>query len=340
LRAAALALVLVAVAGVAACGGGEEAQRTFRNPIYRKNFRDPSVLRVGDTYYAYGTKDAQSTRSGITRTVVPGNVQTLRSSDLVTWKAGKDALPDVGTWAYDAKTWAPEVLDVDDDRFVLYYTGLSKSLGLQCVGRAVADSPEGPFVDRWSAPLVCQKDDGGSIDPSPFRDEDGKLYLLWKNDGNCCSKDTHIWVQRLSADGTRLVGRRASLIKNDQMWETEVVEAPTMWKENGRYYLFYSGSDFASDLYSVGYASCRRVFGPCRKSPKNPLVKSRCEASGPGHQTVVRDGDDRTWLVYHAYHAHPTPEQVDETVVWLDRLDWVRGKPVVRAPTCRRQPAP
>jgi len=341
LRRAVVALLLVAIlVGLAACGGGDAEPQTFRNPVYRKNFRDPFVLRVGDTYYAYGTKDAQSTRSGITRAVVPGNVQTLTSSDLVTWKTGKDALPDVGKWAYDAKTWAPEVAQVDEDRFVLYYTGLSKSLGLQCVGRAVAESPEGPFVDRWAAPIVCQQDGGGSIDPNAFRDDDGKLYLLWKNDGNCCAKDTEIWVQRLSADGTRLVGRRVSLIKNDQGWEAGVVEAPTMWRQDGRVYLFYSAADFASDLYSIGYARCRGVFGPCRKPRKTPLVTSRCEASGPGHQAIVRDGDERTWLVYHAYYAHPKPRQIDETVVWMDRLDWVKRTPVLHGPTCRRQRAP
>ena len=54
----------------------------------------------------------------------------------------------------------------------------------------------------------------------------------------------------------------------------------------------------------------------------------------------MRDGDDGTWLVYHAYYAHPTPRQIDETVVWMDRLDWVKAKPLVRGPTCRPQPAP
>ena len=33
-------------------------------------------------------------------------------------------------------------------------------------------------------PLVCQTALGGSIDPDPFRDSDGILYLYFKNDGN------------------------------------------------------------------------------------------------------------------------------------------------------------
>ena len=168
-------VVAAIVLAATACGGGDDPPPLFRNPVYHENFRDPFVLRVDDVYYAYGTKDAAGVRSGIRRTVDPGNVQVLRSRDLVRWKKGKDAMPKVGAWAYPQRTWAPEVLDVGDGTYVLYYTGLSNQLGRQCVGRAVARSPGGPFVDRWSEPLVCQTDEGGSIDPSPFRDDDGRF---------------------------------------------------------------------------------------------------------------------------------------------------------------------
>ena len=90
----ALALAAAIVATAPACGGEEE--RTFRNPVFAENFRDPFVLRVDDTYYAYGTKDAEGIRSGEDRQVVPGNVQMLQSDDLVTWKRTSDALPEVG----------------------------------------------------------------------------------------------------------------------------------------------------------------------------------------------------------------------------------------------------
>jgi beta-xylosidase len=333
----ALALAAAIVATAPACGGEEE--RTFRNPVFAENFRDPFVLRVDDTYYAYGTKDAEGIRSGEDRQVVPGNVQMLQSDDLVTWKRTSDALPEVGKWAYAARTWAPEVLDAGDGRFVLYYTALSATLGRQCVGRAVADSPTGPFVDRWNAPLVCQTDQGGSIDPSPFRDDDS-LYLLWKNDGNCCGMDTWIYAQRLSDDGLHLVGETARLVKQDKPWEANVVEAPTMWKQDDGYYLFFSANDYDTDLYAIGYATCERPLGPCTDAPDNPLVKSACDASGPGHQAVIRDDDGDTWLVYHAWHANPKPDEIDETVVWMDRLEWEDGRPLVRGPTCRPQPAP
>ena len=46
----------------------------------------------------------------------------------------------------------------------------------------------------------------GSIDAFAFEDTDGARWLFWKNDGNARGLDTSIWVQRLSADGTRLEG--------------------------------------------------------------------------------------------------------------------------------------
>ena len=66
---------------------------------------------------------------------------------------------------------------------------------------AVAANPKGPFVDSRTEPLVCQTDQGGTIDASPFRDADGKLYLYYKSDGNAVGKRTIIWGQRLSDDG-------------------------------------------------------------------------------------------------------------------------------------------
>jgi beta-xylosidase len=316
-------LFLVTAALLAGCGGGGDGERTFTNPVHAENFPDPFLLRVDDTWHAYATNDED------------GNVQTLKSQDLVTWTKGADALPQLGSWALPGNTWAPELLALDG-RYVLYYTAKSAEAGVQCIGRAVAESPDGPFRDTATRPLVCDRAEGGDIDASPFRNDDGSLYLLWKNDGNSIGEDTWIYVQRLTADGLGLMGKRARLVKQDAPWEGPVVEAPTLWREDGRYYLFFSANIFNSGVYAVGYATCDSPLGPCRDAPENPILKGACEASGPGHQTIVRDDNGRTWLVYHAYPASGE----DEREVWLDRLEWKDGKPVVNGPTCRAQPAP
>ena len=316
-----LAGLLTALAS--SCGGDSASSSPFRNPVYDADFPDPFVLRVDDTFYAYGTNSA-----GL-------NVQTLTSTDLVRWHRGADALPKLGRWAYSGKTWAPEVLARTDGTFVLYYTANAAEFGAQCIGRAEADTPTGPFVDSSSAPLVCQKAEGGSIDPSPFRDDDGRLYLLWKNDGNCCNEDTWIYSQRLSRDGLTLTGRRARLVRQDADWEASVVEAPTLWREEDGYFLFFSGNAFDSDLYAVGYATCQGPLGPCSDAADNPVLKSACGASGPGHQALLRH-EGNTWIAYHAYPA----DGGDERVLWLDRVSWADGRPDVAGPTCEPQPSP
>src|SRR5213075_1122009 len=86
-----LLLVVLVLAG---CGGSSRS--TFTNPVLNRDFPDPFVLKVGDTYYAYATN---------------GNgkqVQTLTSKDLVHWSPGPDALPQVGPWSFPGNTWAPE----------------------------------------------------------------------------------------------------------------------------------------------------------------------------------------------------------------------------------------
>jgi len=308
-------LLVLAVLLVAGCGGSSE--QTFTNPVLNVDFPDPFVLKVGDRYYAYATNGNDK------------QVQTATSKDLVHWTLGPDALPKVGTWDFPGSTWAPEVLSRADGTYVLYYTASS---GTQCVGRAVASTPLGPFVDSFSGPLVCQKGDGGSIDPDPF---DG--YLYWKNDGNSIGQPTRIWAQRLSPDGLRLVGLRRAIEQNgNQVWEGSVVEGPTMWKHDGRYYLFYSGGDYANDDYAVGYATCKGPLGPCTDAPENPILKTSCRAHGPGHNSLIEVGD-QTWIVYHAWLPN---HRGDKRVLWIDKLDWQDGKPVVHGPTCTAQAAP
>jgi beta-xylosidase len=296
--------------------------------VYAEDFPDPFVLEVDGTYYAYATNSSGE------------NVRTLRSDDLVHWEPGPDAMPALGPWAMTGKTWAPEVLARDDGRHVLYYTATSSSLAAQCIGRAVARSPGGPFVDSSRRPLVCQKEEGGSIDASPFRAPDGTLYLLWKNDGNCCGLSTYIYSQRLSANGLELVGKATRLVEQDDAWEGQLVEAPTLWSEDGELFLFFSANDYGSDRYAVGYATCETPLGPCADAPDNPVLSTACTAAGPGHQAIVRDDDGETWIVYHAWPPDAIGSVVPGRLLWIDRLEWSDGKPVVRGPTCRPQPLP
>jgi GH43 family beta-xylosidase len=157
--------------------------------------------------------------------------------------------------------------------------------------------------------MVCPLALGGAIDPSPFVAGDGRAFLLWKNDGNCCRVPTRIWSQPLTDDGLGLAGPPVPLVAADQAWEAGVVEAPAMLEHDGRTYLFYSGNAWDSAAYAIGYALCDGPAGPCRKPADRPWLGSSPEAQGPGSAEffVNRRGSRR--MVFHAwirgvgYHA-------------------------------------
>jgi beta-xylosidase len=302
----------------------------FVNPVIQSDFPDPGIINVNGTYYAYATNSAGK------------NIQLATSTDLVDWKMLPDALPALPSWATTefGFAWAPEVIQIGD-RFVMYYTARVKDTSTQCLGVATSDKPEGPFTDTNAEPFICQKGAGGSIDASPFRDGD-KLYLYWKNDGNCCGGITYIWEQELAPDGLSLVGEPKQLLSNDQRWEGVVIEAPTMWKQDGKYYMFFSGNVYNTINYAVGYATCDAPTGPCTDAPENPILKTDTDKPpvlGPGHQTVVLDKDGETWFVYHAW-AVPVGGQLEKRYVYIDRLTFDGGKPVVHGPTQEPQPKP
>jgi len=171
-------LLLVAFSLTPGCGdNGPDATSKgttmgFSNPVYGNNFADPDVIAVGDEYYAFATNGPL------------GNLQTLRSKDLVTWGQVGDALPRLPAWTSPGRVWAPEIAVHAPDRYVAYYTTAHNESHRQCIGVAVASKPEGPYVDTSSAPLICQQDEGGSIDASPFEDSTGQRWLYWKSDGN------------------------------------------------------------------------------------------------------------------------------------------------------------
>ncbi|MBO4205468.1 glycoside hydrolase family 43 protein [Micromonospora echinofusca] len=300
---------------------------TFTNPVHHTDTPDPQAIRVGDTWYLFHTNaDGR-------------NVPVLTSPDLVTWTPFGDALPELPGWADPGRTWAPEVIALADDRYLLYYTVAGRESGRQCVGRAVATTPGGPYRDDSTGPLICQADLGGAIDASPFRDTDGSLWLLWKNDGNAIGVDTWIWSQRLSPDGLSLVGTPHRLLKQTEAWEGHLVEGPFLWRQDGTLLLFYAANAYDRAEYAEGYAVCESPAGPCVKAPENPVLRSNAAASGPGHASMVAHGG-RTWLLYHAWPPGREGAAEPGRQLWLDEVTWADGRPRVHGPTGTAQPHP
>jgi GH43 family beta-xylosidase len=294
----------------------------FTNPVYDGGFADPQVIATDGGYHAFATNGPI------------GNVQTLKSKDLVSWEQVGDALPRLPRWTTPGKVWAPEVAVHAPDRYVMYYTTSHDASGRQCLGVAVATEPEGPYVDESAEPFICQVDEGGSIDASPFRDSTGQWYLYWKNDGNAIGRDTWIYVSRLSSGGLQLVGEPVRLFKQDLAWEGNLVEAPYMVERNAKFHLFYSANAYDKADYAVGHAFCESPLGPCKKSGDPVLTSSDGDkpvAAGPGHNMVLQK-DGRSWFVYHAWDPALVGIDPPGRMMWLSELTWDGDKPVVQPP--------
>ena len=306
------------------------APGTYTNPVFAEDFPDPHVILVDDTYYAYGT------------TAAGANIQVIRSTNLARWERVGDAAPILPDWASPNRglTWAPGVIEVDGT-FIMYYVARDTESDLQCISMAVSDTPEGPFIDEAEEPFVCQTELGGSIDAYPYLDDDGSLYLYWKNDGNCCGKTVGLWVQALSEDGQTLVGEPTELIQMDQAWERPLIENPAVVKHEGTFYLFYSANWWESHEYAVGYAVCETVTGPCEKPENGPIFEFTPNVMGPGGESFFIDKDGNLWMAYHAWTGIDVGYPDGKRSLRIEPVGFTAdGKPDIPGPTHTNQSFP
>lgn len=111
---------------------------------------------------------------------------------------------------------------------------------------------------------------------------------------------TPIFAQRLSPDGTRLLGEKQVVLVNDQPWEGHLIEGPWLTKQEELYYLFYAGNDFSTPDYGIGVAVGPTPLGPFEKKAQ-PLLTSAAGMSGPGHPSIAQGLDGNPHLFFHAF---------------------------------------
>jgi beta-xylosidase len=332
-------------AGVGAAGlgpgpaGGRE-RKTYTNPVYHGSMPDPFVLRHEGRYYAYGTTGGGRTADGRIFTL-------LVSDDLVMWRPLGGALaPPSPDPAY--QYWAPEVA-VRDGTFFLYYAMGGKEEEKFALRVATSGRPTGPFVDT-GAPLVDCENNRFAIDAHPFRDDDGRWYLFYARNypdtEGGAFPGTAVAVDRL-VDMTKLAGECRTVVRARHPWtlyeanrrmdvygktfDWHTIEGPFVRKHGGRYYCFYSGSNYQTERYGVDYVVADSATGPYSGQGGAPRVLKAVpgKVRGPGHHSIVTGPDGRTeYVVYHAWDARMTERQL-----CIDRLEWTPAGPRCVGPT-------
>lgn len=291
--------------------------QTYNNPVIPGDFPDPSIIRVGEDYYATATTGGWAPHFPI-----------LHSKDLINWKIIGAVFDKKPNWT-KGDFWAPEII-ADKGRYFVYYTarreeGKNKK-GTLCVAVAVAEKPAGPYTDKGA--LVCQE--MGSLDPFFIRDETGKPFLVWKEDGNDRGQPTWLYAQGLDESGTKLIGKPKKLFRNDAPWENHVIEGSFIIRRNGWFYHFYSGNACCGRAcnYALGVARSKTLLGDWEKNPANPILAANDTWQCPGHGSIVETPDGRDFLLYHAYRKRNDAFNIGREAL-LDEVKWRDGWAVI-----------
>lgn len=298
-----LVLLLSFVAGTMLARPDAEG---YANPVLPGFHPDPSVCRVGDTFYLVNSSFQY----------FPG-VPIYESRDLVHWtQVGNvltrpSQLPLEGTTSWTG-IYAPTIRH---HRGVFYMVTTNVSHGGNFY--VTASSPEGP----WSEPIALEQQ---GIDPS-FYFEDDKCYFVSNPDG-------HITLCEIDpATGKQLTSSKA-------IWNGtggRYPEGPHIYRKDGYYYLLISegGTELA---HKLTIARSRNIYGPYEACPDNPiLTHCRMQAQGnqiqgTGHGDFVQAADGTWWMVFLAYRFYGGQYHHLGRETFLAPVEWAEGEwPVI-----------
>jgi arabinan endo-1,5-alpha-L-arabinosidase len=321
-----------------------KATVTYTNPVYAADMPDPSVKKLGAYYYAFGTT--------ANRRLPDGRIFTLlRSRDLVHWEQLGGALVSSFTNA-DYQYWAPEITKANG-KYYLYYAMGDEAPEHFVIRVAMSDKPQGPYLDS-GAVLTDSQTNRFTIDPFPFRDDDGQWYLFdacdFPYDSLGYHAGTGIEANRLlnmttASNDCRVVVRPAFdwtlyqahrrmdvFHRTFAAWHT--IEGPCVVKHDSKYYCFYSGANWRTPRYGVDYVVADHPLGPYTGAGDHARVLHSVPGKifGPGGISIVTGPDGKTqFIVYHAWNHEMTERQM-----CVDKLDWTPDGPRC-VPTVRPQ---
>ncbi len=247
---------------------------TIQNPVLTGFHPDPSICRVGHTFYI-----ATSTFEWF-----PG-VMIYESTDLQDWTLVSTPLDrksqlDMSGNPASGGIWAP-CLSYADNQFWLIYTDVKNwagsppeySNGFKDTHNYLVTAPS--ITGPWSEPIYMNS---SGFDPSLFHDDDGRKWFVnmvwdyrpWNN------SFAGIVLQEYSHTEKALIGPRSNIFKGTSL---ALTEAPHLYKRNGWYYLMTAegGTSYA---HGVTLARSRTLQGPYEVHPVNPLVTSVKDISG------------------------------------------------------------
>jgi beta-xylosidase len=285
---------------------------TIIHPVIPGDFADPSVIRVGDTYYATGTSSEWAPHYPL-----------FTSTDLIHWKQLGYIFPKTPSWA-SSSFWAPELFYYNDTYYV-YYTARKKADGISCIGVATSKDPEQGFTDHGIVVEFGKE----AIDPFIIK-ENGKLYITFKAYG-LNDRPIELLGYQLTDDGLKTEGEPFMLLRDD---EKKGLEGQCIVKRNNYYYLFYSAGGCCGSKcsYHLDVARASSLRGPYTKFESNPVLAGYDNWKCTGHGTIVSTPKGEDFYLYHAYNKQNdvfTGRQgMLAKVSWNNKTGWPKLQPI------------
>jgi Glycosyl hydrolases family 43 len=267
---------------------------------------DPAVLYANGHYYVFSS-NTSSNRLPVH--VVDSLTQTysIQGWDSIV----QEAMPQPPAWAADNVLWAPTVAHIGST-YVLFFAANRVNPpdpnNRQCIGRATASSPTGPYTAE-PFPFSCGLGGtGGALDPSLFQAPDGKWFL----DAAFGSTESPIYVVGLddSANAARNPFGMVDfwpypLLGKHFPWEGRFIENPSMTYDasTNTYLLAYSAGDWWTASYSTGLARCSAPLGMCVSNAAGPWLASGNGRTGVGGLSFFAGADGSTNAAYASFAA-------------------------------------
>ena len=259
----------------------------IHNPVLPGFHPDPSMIRVGDSFYI-----ANSTFEWW-----PG-VSIYESKDLAHWRLAARPLDrvsqlDMTGCHASGGIWAP-CLSYADGLFWLVYTNMTQSTGIWSSHNYLVTAPsiEGP----WSEPVYLNSI---GFDPSLFHDADGrKWFVSMQSDhrpGHYKFGGIALW--QYDHANKCMVGEPRTIWRSTH----ELSEGPHLFTRNGYYYLFvaYGGTGYRHSELLLRSRELTSMFEP---DPQGMFLTTRNDVFYPlqraGHASMVETDDGRVFVSY------------------------------------------
>ena len=192
---------------------------------------------------------------------------------------------------------------------LLYYTTIAPDPSIQCVSVALASAAAGARSPTTATkPLVCEADQGGSIDAHPFVGATGRATSTGRTTATRSGSTPTLRSPRWTP--TAPAGRHA---------EAAVQAGPGLGGQPGRGAVRLGGTPAGSTCSTRPTTTAPTTTPSATPSPtarsdpftkdRDPILATNDVAAGPGHCSLF-EKDGRVWMVYHAW----TPGEIGADV--------------------------